>query len=115
MNRPGVMIYFSLRPVLKYLNDEQLGQLLKAILDYGEYDVVPDFTEPLLAMAWSFVVAGIDRDWEAYQAKSEKRRYAAYCKDLLRKGKEELSYEAWKTMTDGQRKDHLEEAAFGSI
>ena len=28
MNRPGVMIYFSLRPVLKYLNDEQLGQLL---------------------------------------------------------------------------------------
>ena len=34
-------------------------------------------------------------------------------KYLLRKGKEELSYEAWKTMSDGKRKDHLEEAAFG--
>lgn len=67
MNRPGVMIYFSLRPALKYLNDEQLGQLLKAILDYPEHGEQPDFVDSLLGMAWSFVVSGIDRDWEASQ------------------------------------------------
>lgn len=77
MNRPGVMIYFSLRPALKYLNDEQLGQLLRAILDYAECGEVPDFLNPLLAMAWSFVVDRIDRDWESYQQKVEKRKYAA--------------------------------------
>lgn len=116
MKRPGVMIYFSLRPALSYLDDAQLGQLLKAILDYGEYGLVPEFREPLLAMAWSFVVGGIDRDWEAYQSKAEKRKYAAYCRELLRKREEELPYEVWRDMTEDQRKDYLErETAFGTI
>lgn len=107
MTRPGVMIYFSLRPVLKYLNDEQLGQLLRAILDYGEYGAVPDFTEPLLAMAWSFVVTGIDRDWEAYREKMDKRKYAAYCREALRLRMAEPTYESWREMTDEERKQYL--------
>lgn len=116
MNRPGVMIYFSLRPALTYLKDEQLGQPLKAILDYAEYGEVQDFPEPLLAMAWSFVVSGIDRDWEVYRTKVEKSRYAAYCRELQRSRKGELSYESWAAMTEEQRKDYLEQdTAFGTI
>ena len=107
MNRPGVMIYFSLRPALKYLNDDQLGQLLRAILDYAEYGEIPDFLEPLLAMAWSFVVSGIDRDWEAYKAKTEKRKYAAYCREALRRQKAEPAYEDWEAMTEEERKRYL--------
>lgn len=107
MNRPGVMLYFSLRPALKYLNDEQLGQLLRAILDYAEYGEIPDFLDPLLAMAWSFVVSGVDRDWEAYKEKIEKRKYAAYCREALRKQKDEPTYESWKEMSDEARKRYL--------
>lgn len=107
MNRSGVMIYFSLRPALRFLNDDQLGQLLRAILDYAEYGEIPDFVDPLLAMAWSFVVSGIDRDWEAYQSKVEKRQYAAYCREVLRKQKDEPTYESWKAMTDDERKRYL--------
>lgn len=107
MNRSGVMIYFSLRPALKFLNDDQLGQLLRAILDYAEYEEIPDFVDPLLAMAWSFVVSGIDRDWEAYQSKVVKRQYAAYCREVQRKQKQEPTFETWKAMTDDERKWYL--------
>lgn len=99
MNRPGVMLYFSIRPALKYLNDEQLGQLLRAILDYAEYGEVPDFLEPLLAMVWSVVVSGIDWDWAHYLEKVEKRKYAAYCREVLA----EPSYEQWKQMPEDER------------
>lgn len=108
MNRPGVMIYFSIRPALNYLNDEQLGQLLRAILDYAEYGERPDIVDPLLAMAWPFVVSGIDRDWEAYKAKVNKKQYAAYCREVQRRQKEEITYEIWQTMTDEQRMKYLE-------
>ena len=107
MKRSGVMLYFSLRSALNYLNDEQLGQLLRAILDYAEYDEIPDFPDPLLAMAWSFVVSGIDRDWEAYQIKTEKKRYAAFCREALRQRKDEPAYDDWKAMTDEERKRYL--------
>ena len=115
MNRPGVMIYFSLRPVLKYLNDEQLGQLLRAILDYAEYGEVPDFLEPLLAMAWSFVVSGIDRDWAHYLEKVEKRKYAAYCREVLRRQKTEPSYEQWKQMPEEERERYLRSEMLNDI
>lgn len=108
MNRPGVMIYFSLRPALKYLKDEQLGQLLRAILDYAECGEIPDFLDPLLAMAWSFVVSGIDRDWEAYQAKVEKRKYAAYCRDVLKSQNAKPSYEQWQAMSEEERASYLQ-------
>jgi len=107
MNRPGVMIYFSLRPALKYLNDEQLGQLLRGILDYAELGEAPDFLDPILAMAWSFVVSGIDRDFEAYLTTIEKRKYAAYCREALRRRKAEPTYEDWEAMTAEERKKYL--------
>lgn len=115
MNRAGVMIYFSLRPALKYLNDEQLGQLLRAILDYAEYSEQPDFVDPLLGMAWSFVVSGIDRDWEAYQTKVAKTQYAAYCREAKRNRKEEPTYEVWKEMNDEDRKQYLEDGISSDI
>ena len=107
MNRAGVMIYFSLRPALTYLNDEQLGQLLRAILDYAEYGDIPELIDPLLAMAWSFVASGIDRDWEAYKEKVEKRKYATFCREVLRNQKEEPTYDDWKRMSEEEQKWYL--------
>lgn len=41
--RPGVMLYFDLRPCLKALSLEQKGLLFDSILSYGEIGVVPQF------------------------------------------------------------------------
>ena len=41
--RPGIMLYFSVRPALKRLSAEQKGLLYDAILDYGESGLLPEF------------------------------------------------------------------------
>ena len=59
--RPGVMLYFDLRPSLKLLSTEDRGRLFDAILDYAELGVVPEL-DGMLAMAWEFIRPRIDKD-----------------------------------------------------
>ena len=73
--RPGVMLYFSVRPALKRLNAEQKGQLFDAILDYGESGLLPDF-DGVLGVCWDFIQPMIDKDAEAYREKCDKAKKA---------------------------------------
>lgn len=98
------MFYFDIRPALKFLDNEQLGQLFTAILEYGECGVLPEFTDPLLNMAWSFVLPRIDRDAEAYDDKVEQKKYAGYCSAAKRKGLEPIPSDDWKALSDEERK-----------
>lgn len=76
--RPGVMIYFSLRKSLTYLKPEQKGRLFEAILDYGEMGTIPDFGEDIaLTIAWGFIKPQIDADAERYAEICEKKKEAA--------------------------------------
>lgn len=76
--RPGVMIYFSLRNSLTYLKPEQKGRLFEAILDYGEMGTLPDFGEDIaLTIAWGFIQPQVDADAERYAETCEKRKEAA--------------------------------------
>lgn len=76
--RPGVMIYFSLRKSLTYLKPEQKGRLFEAILDYGEVGTIPDFGEDIaLTIAWGFIQPQIDADAERYAEICEKKKEAA--------------------------------------
>ena len=102
--RPGVLFYFDIRPALKFLSDEQNGQLFVAILEYGEYGTLPNFEDPLLNMAWSFVLPRIDRDAEAYDDKVEQKKYAGYCSAAKRKGLEPIPSDDWKALSDEERK-----------
>lgn len=80
MPKPGVMLYFDIRPCLKRLTVEQKGQLFEAILEYGEFGVAPDFDADIgLAVAWDLIRPMIDRDNERYE-KISKRRSEAACK-----------------------------------
>lgn len=74
--RPGVMIYFSIRPSLKRLTLEEKGALFEAILDYGQTGALPEF-DGVLGIAWDFIQPRIDRDGEQYQKIVEARREAA--------------------------------------
>ena len=73
--RPGIMLYFSVRPALKRLNAEQKGQLFDAILDYGESGLLPDF-DGVLGVCWDFIQPMIDKDAEAYREKCSKAKKA---------------------------------------
>lgn len=74
--KPGVMLYFEMRPCLTCLSWEEKGRLLDAILAYGECGEIPELTGGL-QIAWSFIRQRIDADNEKYQAKCERAREAA--------------------------------------
>lgn len=78
MPKPGVMLYFDLRPCLKRLTQEQKGQLFEAILEYGEFGAVPNFDDDIgLTIAWDFIRNMVDRDDKRYSDISKKRSEAA--------------------------------------
>ena len=69
---PGVMLYFDkVRPLLALMTDEEAGQFLRAVLDYGENGVEPVLSDRL-APSWVFMKRLIDSDAEAYRKKCEK-------------------------------------------
>ncbi len=74
--RPGIMLYFSVRPALKRLSAEQKGLLFDAILDYGESGLLPEF-DGVLGVCWDFIQPMIDKDAAAYSEKCSKARSAA--------------------------------------
>ena len=103
--KPGVVLYFDVLPALRFLDYEQKGKLFEAILEYGESEKIPDFSDdPLLGMAWCFVGPRIDRDGESYGEKKEQRKYAAYCREAKKNGISPLSFDEWKTASEDERK-----------
>lgn len=82
--RPGVMLYFDIEPGLKMLDDPQRGQLLTAIMEYAHFGAIPEFSDPLLSMAWSFVKTSIDRDGERYEKAVVKKRISGITSDFKR-------------------------------
>lgn len=73
--QPGCMLYFDLRPSLKRLSLEEKGRLFEAILDFGEYGVIPEL-DGVLAIAWDFIQPRLEKDRERYAEICEKRRDA---------------------------------------
>ena len=73
--KPGVMLYFDVRPCLNRLTDAEQAQLFRAILDYGESGIDPGF-ENRLGLVWDFVKPMIDRDADRYKEIQEKRAMA---------------------------------------
>lgn len=43
--KPGVMIYFETKHIVKHLDLEDIGRLFLAILDYAEENKPPNFSE----------------------------------------------------------------------
>ena len=94
MARPGVMLYFDMLEPLRVLSDEEKGQLLQAILEYGQSGTVPEF-EGMLELAWGFVRPKIDRDKEEYERSVLRRKYATFCRERRRKKEPEMTFDQW--------------------
>jgi len=102
MGKPGVMLYFDVRPCLRRLSAEEKGHLFEAILEYGENGVDPGF-EGMLGVAWDFIQPSIDRDSDRYDLQVSQKRYAAFVRDAKKKGVKVVSFEKWSTLDDNTR------------
>lgn len=103
--RPGVVLYFEMAPAVERMNVEQKAALLDAILKYGELGAEPDFHEDSrLDVTWSFVKQRIDQDGAAYEEKCEKARYSTYVREAEKKGKQPLTYDAWREFSRDEQK-----------
>lgn len=74
MNKPGVMIYFTMRPSRKLPMEDRL-RLYDAMLDYGETGVVPELEGPL-AVLWDYFQPKLDTDNQRYESIRAKRSQA---------------------------------------
>ena len=102
MAKPGVMLYFDVRPCLKRLSAEEKGLLFDAILEYGENGTNPDF-DGMIGIAWDFIQLSIDRDSDRYDHQVSQKRYATYVREAKRKGVEPVSFETWNSLDDTTR------------
>ena len=92
--KPGVMVYFELRGMLKLLPDEQKGKLFEAILEYGETGSIPELS-PTLRVAWPLIQMRLDADTDRYAYVGLKRRYAAYVRWAKEHGEEPIAFSDW--------------------
>ena len=94
--RPGVMLYFdAVRPAISRLNEAQCGVLLRSVMDYAQYGVLPEL-DPMTGLAFDMLVPKIDRDAERYEESREQRQYAAYTREKKRSGEQALSIAEWR-------------------
>ena len=76
MAKNSFVIHHDLREKIEDLNNEQIGELFKAILDYEIDGTLPLFTDKELKIAFKFIKVGLDIDREKYQETCEKRKQA---------------------------------------
>lgn len=97
--RPGVMLFFDVRPALKRLTVEERGRLFEAILDYGELGLLPDF-EGGLGIVWDFIQPRIDQDAARYADRVLKNKYSVYTREAKKAGIQPVEFEIWRTDPD---------------
>ena len=94
--RPGVMLYFdAVRPAISRLDETQCGVLLRSIMDYAQYGVVPEL-DSMTGLAFDMLVPKIDRDAERYEESREQRQYAVYTREKKRSGEPVMSIGEWR-------------------
>lgn len=97
--RPGVMLFFDVRPALKRLTVEERGRLFEAILDYGELGLLPDF-EGGLGIVWDFIQPRIDQDAARYADRVLKNKHSVYTREAKKAGIQPVEFEIWRTDPD---------------
>ena len=75
-DRKGLFLWYADAVQFELLTDEQLGQLIRGLLKYSEYHDLPEFKDPVVRLAFSFMAARDDRDSEKYEEMCERRRIA---------------------------------------
>lgn len=75
MDKISFLMYLDYEEQFNLLTDEQLGQLMRAIMQYEKTNEVPKL-EGIVKMAFSFIKQQLDRDSEKWQEEKKKRSEA---------------------------------------
>lgn len=73
MDKSSFLIYLDYEEQFNLLTDEQVGQLMRAIIKYEKTREIPQL-DGVVKMAFSFIKTQLDRDREKYEARCEKNR-----------------------------------------
>lgn len=95
MARPGIMVYFDIRENFELLTFEEIGVYVMAMLDYGEYGLLPEFNDRVLKGMWRGTRKDIDADGMKYERICIQSEYGNYCKKEKKLQKEPMSYEEY--------------------
>lgn len=94
-DKPGFMMYFGTWETLAQTDDATCASFLRAAIQYSKYGVVPEYSG-VNAVIWSMIKDGLDRDAERYEQTQMGRRYATYCREEKKSGREPLSRDEWE-------------------
>lgn len=93
------LMYLDYEEHFKIMTDEQIGQLMRAIMEYEKTKKIPEL-EGMVKMAFSFIKAQLDRDREKWKTEKNKRSTA---------GKKGMA----KRWNNSEHKETVEEALIG--
>ena len=93
--RPGIILYFDMVAPLKRLGYEDKGKLLEAMLEYGQYGVVPEL-DGVLPFIWDCIQPKLDADAKRYRKTVFQKTYSSYCAKEKKNGNNApLDFEEW--------------------
>lgn len=93
--QPGILVYFDVAPLFEDLTDEEVGQIFKAMLNYGATGQTPSFEDRAVKTAWNRVQVMVEQDVERYRGKKLAGEYAAYCKHCKQRGEQAAPFDMW--------------------
>lgn len=64
--KKSLLLYYDYKSHFDFLTDEQLGRLIRSMLEYEVDGIYPEFDEPILKMTFSFIRSNLDRDREKW-------------------------------------------------
>ena len=73
MGLPYFKLFTDYKRHIQWLSDEEKGQLFMALFAYADEEEVPSLS-PATYMAFSFITAQMERDWQEYQSKCDSNR-----------------------------------------
>lgn len=74
MAKKGVIMFYDLLEQLEDFTDEQFGMITRAIIKYDRDNVVPEFTDTSVKVAFKMIKPIIDKNKQEYENKCEKNR-----------------------------------------
>lgn len=72
VDKKSFLIYLDYEEQFSLLSDEELGQLMRAIMEYEKTQQIPELNG-MVKMAFSFIKQQLDRDTEKWHEEKKKR------------------------------------------
>ena len=72
ISRKSFLVYFDWEAPLQELNNEELGELFRAMFIYAKYGELLDFEHRSLKLVFGFIKSAIERDKASYEDKCRK-------------------------------------------